>query len=51
VRVEWLFAAMYAAVAVVVVLLAGASLGRRDAFAPLEAAPTTQPLAHENPAQ
>jgi hypothetical protein len=36
VRVEWLFAAVYAVVAVVVVLLA---------------APATQPLAHENPAQ
>jgi uncharacterized protein len=50
-RVWWLFAAVYAAVAVVVVLLAGPSFGRRDALAPLESAPTTQPLAHENPTQ
>jgi membrane protease YdiL (CAAX protease family) len=44
-RVWWLFAAVYAAVAVVVVLTAGPSLGRRRAVAPLETAPTSQSLA------
>jgi len=50
-RMVWLYSGLWCAWMIGVVMLAGPSLGRRDALAPLEAAPTTQPLAHENPAQ
>jgi len=49
-RVWWLFAAVYAAVAIVVALLAGRNLGRRQAPAPIGAVSTAQALGHESAA-
>jgi uncharacterized protein len=50
-RMVWLYSGLWCAMMIGVVILAGPSLGRRGAVAPLEAAPTTQSLAHENAAQ